>query len=68
MEGNSVRAEPFPATSKKIVGTVNNVPTEVESLSFSDKIMITVSQGGRLAQWVSLQPREGVRCLPLTVS
>ena len=55
MDGDSVRAEPFPAKSKRGVGTVNGVQTEVESLSFSDKIMITVSQGGRLAQWVSLQ-------------
>ena len=55
MDGDSVRAEPFPAKSKRGAGAVNGVQTEVESLSFSDKIMITVSQGGRLAQWVSLQ-------------
>jgi proteasome assembly chaperone 3 len=53
MDGGSVRAEPFPASSKKTVGTVNGVSTEIETLSFADKIMITVSQGGRLAQWVS---------------
>ncbi len=54
MNGDSVRAEPFPAKSKRALGPVKNVQTEVESLSFADKIMITVSQGGRLAQWVSL--------------
>jgi proteasome assembly chaperone 3 len=54
MDEDTVRAEPFPAPSKRTAGTVNGVSTEVEALSFSDKIIITVSQGGRLAQWVSL--------------
>ncbi|KAK4044802.1 hypothetical protein C8A01DRAFT_11832 [Parachaetomium inaequale] len=54
MDGNSARAEPFPALSKKTVGTINGVSTEVELLSFSDKIMLTVSQGGRLAQWIQV--------------
>ncbi len=54
MNGDSVWSEPFPAKAKRTVGTINGVSTEVESLNFSDKIMITVSQGGRLAQWVSL--------------
>jgi hypothetical protein len=54
MNGDSVRAESFPAPGKRATGTVNGSPTEVEALSFSDKIMITVSQGGRVAQWVSL--------------
>ncbi|KXX73788.1 Proteasome assembly chaperone 3 [Madurella mycetomatis] len=52
--GDGVLAEPFPAPLKKATGTVNGVPTEVESLNFSDKIMITVSQGGRLAQWIQV--------------
>lgn len=59
MDGDAVRPEPFPAPSKQAVGTVNGAPTEVESLSFSDKIMITVSQGGRLAQWVSARSTPG---------
>ncbi|KAK4155489.1 hypothetical protein C8A00DRAFT_13521 [Chaetomidium leptoderma] len=54
MDEDAARAEPFPAPSKRTVGTINGVPTEVESLSFSDKIMITVSQGGRLAQWIQV--------------
>ncbi|KAL2170114.1 hypothetical protein VTG60DRAFT_5209 [Thermothelomyces hinnuleus] len=54
MDEDSIRAEPFPAPSKRITGTVNGVPTEVESLMFSDKIMLTVSQGGRLAQWIQV--------------
>ncbi|KAK4191355.1 hypothetical protein QBC35DRAFT_486957 [Podospora australis] len=54
MNDSSPREEAFPAPSKKATGTVNGVSTEVESISFSDKIMITVSQGGRLAQWVQV--------------
>jgi proteasome assembly chaperone 3 len=54
MNGDSARTEPFPAPSKKTTGTVNGISTEVEFISFADKIMITVSQSGRLAQWVSL--------------
>ncbi|KAK3997580.1 hypothetical protein QBC44DRAFT_376595 [Cladorrhinum sp. PSN332] len=51
---NTARVEPFPAPSKKIMGLVGGVPTEIESLSFSDTIMLIVSQGGRLAQWVQV--------------
>ena len=49
-----VRHEPFPARSKQAAGQVSGVPTEITSTNFSDKIMITISQGGRLAQWVSI--------------
>jgi len=51
MEGD-IKTEPFPAPFKRVTGTVNGLPTEVDLMSFADKIMITVSQGGRLAQWV----------------
>ncbi|KAM7219932.1 hypothetical protein V8F06_004618 [Rhypophila decipiens] len=54
MAGIEVRQEPFPAPSKHTTGEVNGVPTEITSTSFSDKIMITISQGGRLAQWLSV--------------
>ena len=47
-----MREEAFPAPSKRATGLVNGVPTEVTYMSFSDKIMMTISQDGRLAQWV----------------
>ena len=53
MADNDVREEPFPASSKQITGTVNGIQTEISRVDFSDKIVITVSQAGRLAQWVS---------------
>lgn len=46
------RQEPFPAPSRHATGLVNGVETEVCSMNFSDKIMVTISQEGRLAQWV----------------
>lgn len=45
-------ALPFPAPSKQAAGDINGVKTDVTCISFSDKIMITITQHGRLAQWV----------------
>lgn len=59
MAENEAREEPFPAPSKRIMGKVNGVETEITSTSFSDKIMITISQSGRLAQWVSVNGGSG---------
>lgn len=51
-----IEAGPFPAKSKQATGLVNGTQTEVSSVFFADKILITVSQGGRLSQWVRLPP------------
>ncbi|KAL8743991.1 MAG: hypothetical protein Q9190_003711 [Brigantiaea leucoxantha] len=42
----------FPAVTKQAAGYVDGVPTDVMSMFFADKIMVTVTQGGRLAQWI----------------
>ncbi|KAL9075192.1 MAG: hypothetical protein Q9161_001878 [Pseudevernia consocians] len=42
----------YPAITKQAAGTIDSVYTDVISTAFSDKIMITITQGGRLAQWV----------------
>ena len=42
----------YPAKVRQSAGLVNGVATDVTLLTFTDKIMITTSQGGRLAQWV----------------
>lgn len=47
-----VKEEPFPAPSKKVTGLIGGVETEAACVLFEDKIMVTLSQGGRLAQWV----------------
>lgn len=52
MEPAETREEPFPAPSKQASGLVNGITTEVCSMNFADKIMLTISQDGRLSQWV----------------
>ena len=42
----------YPVSSKQAAGLVDGISTEVIVLSFTDKLMITISQEGRLAQWV----------------
>jgi len=44
---------PYPAQTKQASSQINGVATEVMSISFSDRIMISISQEGRLAQWVT---------------
>ncbi len=43
---------PYPAQTKQAAGHVDGIPTDVMVITFSDKIMVTVIQAGRLAQWV----------------
>ncbi|KAJ5719753.1 hypothetical protein N7493_007331 [Penicillium malachiteum] len=43
---------PFPAGKKQTAGLVDGVKTDVMVMSFSDKIMVTISQEGRLAHWL----------------
>jgi proteasome assembly chaperone 3 len=52
MEASGAREEPFPARTRTETGTVNGIPTEATSMFFSDKIVVTISQEGRLSQWV----------------
>jgi len=47
-----VMPTPFPAATKQAAGLVNGTQTDVSSIYFADKIMVTISQGGRLSQWV----------------
>jgi proteasome assembly chaperone 3 len=42
----------YPVTTKRASGFVNAVPTDAMVLGFADKIIITLTQQGRLAQWV----------------
>lgn len=52
MEHTQVKEEPFPAKSKQAVGTVGGIQTEATAMSFREKYLVTISQGGRLSQWV----------------
>jgi proteasome assembly chaperone 3 len=42
----------YPIRTQQTAGFVGGVPTDILALSFTDKILITITQGGRLAQWV----------------
>ena len=44
---------PYPAKTKQAAGMVDGILTNVMAVSFADKILVTIIQGGRLAQWVS---------------
>jgi proteasome assembly chaperone 3 len=52
--GGGIEPSPFPAKTKEVAGLVNGTPTDLTSTYFADKILITISQGGRLAQWVGV--------------
>ncbi|CEJ80829.1 hypothetical protein VHEMI00989 [[Torrubiella] hemipterigena] len=54
MEEADLRFEPFPAKARSVSGAVNGVETEITLTNFSDKILVTISQGGRLSQWVQV--------------
>lgn len=43
---------PYPALIKQAAAQIDGVLTEVMATYFTDRIMITISQEGRLAQWV----------------
>ncbi|GAM39812.1 hypothetical protein TCE0_034r11660 [Talaromyces pinophilus] len=49
---NEVLNLPFPAQTKQVAGKINGVLTDVLSMGFSDRILVTVSQEGRLAHWL----------------
>ncbi|EWZ02220.1 hypothetical protein FOQG_02432 [Fusarium oxysporum f. sp. raphani 54005] len=49
-----VRQDSFPSRSREVSGLVNGIATEITSTSFADKILITISQEGRLSQWIQV--------------
>ena len=51
-DANGAMDLPYPAQTKQAAGLVNGVPTDVMVISFADKIMVTITQSGSLAQWV----------------
>ena len=47
-------SQAYPATTKQAAAEINGIKTDVMSISFSDKIMIIITQNGRVAQWVTV--------------
>jgi proteasome assembly chaperone 3 len=52
-EGSSPIEAPYPAQTKQAAAEIDGTLTEVMTIFFSDRIMVSISQEGRLAQWVS---------------
>ncbi|KAL8964497.1 MAG: hypothetical protein Q9197_006906 [Variospora fuerteventurae] len=42
----------YPASTKQAAGHIDHLLTDVTCTSFSDKIMVTITQEGHLAQWI----------------
>lgn len=49
-----VRPTPYPAQTRTATTPIKNIPTTATCSSFADKIVVTVSQNGRLGHWVRL--------------
>lgn len=45
---------PFPAATKQVAGMIDGVDTDVTCINFNDKILVTISQNGRLGHWVRI--------------
>lgn len=43
---------PFPARTKQAAGTINGTLTDAMVVEFSDRIMVILSQRGRVVHWV----------------
>ncbi|PHH77108.1 hypothetical protein CDD80_932 [Ophiocordyceps camponoti-rufipedis] len=52
--GLDLRPEDFPVPSRHASGLVAGIPTEATALSFADRILLTISQQGRLSQWIQV--------------
>ncbi|KXJ92748.1 hypothetical protein Micbo1qcDRAFT_194127 [Microdochium bolleyi] len=54
MEETQFAPEAFPAQSNAVHGIIDGVATEATVLYFEDKILVTLSQGGSLSQWIQV--------------
>jgi len=44
--------EAYPARTKSATVTIDNIETVLTSISLADKLLLTISQAGRLAHWI----------------
>ncbi|TGO37247.1 hypothetical protein BHYA_0102g00330 [Botrytis hyacinthi] len=51
---SEILPSPFPARSKTASAKVNGIDTNVTCMYFADKILVTITQGGRLGQWIQI--------------
>ncbi|KAI5282227.1 hypothetical protein KEM54_002886 [Ascosphaera aggregata] len=46
--------QPYPATTRVADGIINGVSTTAMCLEFADRILLTISQNGKLGQWFTV--------------
>ncbi|KAF2491798.1 hypothetical protein BU16DRAFT_468278 [Lophium mytilinum] len=51
-ESYTVTPSPYPARTKTASASINDIPTTATSIYFADKIVLTITQAGRLAHWL----------------
>jgi len=47
-----VTPAPYPARTSTATSAIKSIETTASAVNFADKILITVTQNGRLAHWV----------------
>ncbi|KAF1935860.1 hypothetical protein EJ02DRAFT_428031 [Clathrospora elynae] len=52
VEDYKVTSAPYPAPTKTAASSIKSIETTATTVNFADKILITVTQSGRLAHWV----------------
>ena len=46
--------KPYPASTRTASAVISSIPTTATYISFSDRILVTITQEGRLAQWLQV--------------
>ncbi|KAF4556652.1 Hypothetical protein D9617_1g085300 [Elsinoe fawcettii] len=59
---------PYPARSRTATSDIGKIATTVTSISFTDKILVTVSQAGRINHWVHVPLARGAASEMLSLS
>lgn len=59
----TVTPAPFPTRTRMASATLHGIDTTVTSVDFADKILVTITQNGRLAHWVSTVRVHGIEVL-----
>lgn len=54
MTSLETKPDAFPAPSRQTQGSISSIPTNITRLDFADKILLTISQAGRLSQWIQV--------------
>lgn len=62
----TVTPAPFPTRTRMASATLHGIDTTVTSVDFADKILVTITQNGRLAHWLHVPLDISATDVPLT--